>query len=35
MFTIDKITEIFYVVHDFCLEFEKATSGHILSVLQV
>ena len=30
MITTDKITEIFYVVHDFCNEFEKAMSGHIL-----
>ena len=30
MITIDKITEIFYVVHEFCNEFEKAVSGHIL-----
>jgi hypothetical protein len=30
MITADKITEIFYVVHDFCNEFEKAMSGHIL-----
>jgi len=30
MFTNDKITEIFYVVHEFCNEFEKAMSGHIV-----
>jgi hypothetical protein len=30
MFTNDKITEIFYVVHEFCNAFEKAMSGHIV-----
>jgi hypothetical protein len=30
MIDSDKITEIFYVVHEFCNEFEKATSGHIV-----
>jgi len=29
MFDSDKITEIFYVVHEFCNEFEKAMKGHI------
>jgi hypothetical protein len=28
MLNTDKITEIFYVVHEFCKEFEKAMSGH-------
>ena len=31
MFDNDKITEIFYIVDEFCIEFEKAKSGHILS----
>lgn len=30
MFTNDKITEIFFVVHEFCNEYEKAMTGHIL-----
>ena len=30
MFTTDKITEIFYVVHNFCNEFDKAMTGHIV-----
>ena len=30
MFTNDKITEIFYVVHEFCNAFEKAMSGPIV-----
>ena len=31
MITIDKITEIFCIVDDFCKEFEKAKTGHVLS----
>jgi Transposase DDE domain len=30
MLNSDKITEIFYVVHEFCNEFDKAMDGHIL-----
>jgi hypothetical protein len=30
MFNTDKITEIFFIVHEFCLEFEKTKSGHVL-----
>lgn len=30
MIKSDKITEIFYVVHEFCNEFEKVMAGHIL-----
>ena len=30
MISDDKITEIFYVVHEFCNEFEKAMSGHVV-----
>lgn len=30
MLNSNKITEIFYVVHDFCNEFEKAMAGHIV-----
>ena len=30
MFTDDKITEIFFVVHEFCNEFDKAMKGHVL-----
>lgn len=30
MFNSDKITEIFFIVHEFCIEFEKAMSGHIV-----
>jgi len=30
MVSVDKITEIFCIIDDFCLEFEKAKSGHIL-----
>jgi hypothetical protein len=30
MFDINKITEIFCIVDDFCIEFEKAKSGHVL-----
>ncbi len=28
---LDKITEIFCLVDDFCKEFEKAQYGHLLS----
>jgi Transposase DDE domain. len=31
MISIDKITEIFCIVDDFCNEFEKAKSGHVLT----
>ena len=31
MMSVDKITEIFCIIDDFCQEFEKAKSGHILS----
>ena len=31
MITIDKITEIFCLVDDFCKEFEKAKKGHVLT----
>lgn len=31
MLSIDKITEIFCLIDDFCKEFEKAKSGHVLS----
>lgn len=31
MISVDKITEIFCIVDDFCKEFEKAKSGHILT----
>lgn len=31
MLTIDKITEIFCLVDDFCKEFEKVKEGHILA----
>lgn len=30
MLNSDKITEIFYVVHEFCNEFDKTMAGHIL-----
>lgn len=30
MFSIDKITEIFCIVDDFCIEFDKVKEGHIL-----
>lgn len=30
MISLDKITEIFCLVDDFCIEFEKAKSGHVL-----
>ena len=30
MFNIDKITEIFCLVDDFCKEFEKAKKDHVL-----
>ncbi len=30
MLTIDKITDIFFVVHEFCNEFKKTVSGHII-----
>ena len=30
MVSVDKITEIFCIIDDFCLEFKKAKSGHIL-----
>jgi hypothetical protein len=30
MLISDKITEIFYVVHEFCNEFDKAMDGHIV-----
>lgn len=30
MINTDKITEIFYVVHEFCNEFEKVMTGHVL-----
>lgn len=30
MINSDKITEIFYVVHEFCNEFDKAMAGHIV-----
>jgi Transposase DDE domain. len=31
MISVDKITEIFCMVDDFCKEFEKAKSGHVLT----
>ena len=30
MISVDKITEIFCIIDDFCQEFEKAKSGHVL-----
>lgn len=30
MISIDKLTEIFCIVDDFCIEFEKAMSGHLI-----
>ena len=30
MFSNDKITEIFFVVHEFCNEFSEAMTGHVL-----
>ena len=30
MLTSDKITDIFFIVHEFCNEFKKTMSGHIL-----
>lgn len=30
MLTTDKITDIFFVVHEFCNEFKKTLSGHII-----
>lgn len=30
MLTTDKITDIFFVVHEFCNEFKKTVSGHII-----
>ena len=30
MISIDKLTEIFCIVDDFCIEFEKAKSGHLI-----
>ena len=29
-FTQDKITEIFYLTDEFCLEFQKSIEGHLL-----
>lgn len=31
MISVDKITEIFCIIDDFCIEFEKSKSGHVLS----
>lgn len=31
MISVDKITDIFCIIDDFCIEFEKAKSGHVLS----
>jgi hypothetical protein len=31
MISVDKITEIFCIIDDFCIEFEKAKSVHVLS----
>lgn len=31
MISIDKLTEIFCIVDDFCIEFEKAKSGHVIA----
>ena len=31
MISVDKITEIFCIIDDFCIEFSKAKSGHVLS----
>jgi hypothetical protein len=31
MITIDKLTEIFCLVDDFCIEFEQAKSGHVIT----
>lgn len=31
MFSIDKLTEIFCMVDDFCIEFDKAKAGHVVS----
>jgi len=30
MFNVDKITEIFCIVDDFCIEFDKVKNGHVL-----
>ena len=30
MFSVDKITEIFCIVDDFCIEFDKVKVGHVL-----
>jgi len=30
MFSVDKITEIFCIVDDFCIEFDKVKDGHVL-----
>jgi hypothetical protein len=29
-FTLDKITEIFYMTDEFCLEFQKSINGHLI-----
>jgi len=29
-FTQDKITEIFYLTDEFCIEFQKSIQGHLL-----
>ena len=31
MISIDKLTEVFCIVDDFCIEFEKAKSGHVIA----
>ena len=31
--TKDKITEIFYLADDFCIEFDKTIKGHLLGNL--
>lgn len=31
MFNSDKIIDIFYIVHEFCIEFDKAKSRHVLT----
>jgi len=31
MLNTDKITDIFYIVHEFCIEFDKVKSGHVLT----
>ena len=30
MISVDKITEIFCIIDDFCIEFDKTKAGHVL-----